>query len=217
MVNLFGRKFTREDLLKRFGTLSQLTFARPFEFIDGREKGVRAVEVKTGSGLSFLVIIDRGLDIGMAEYKGVPISYISPTLYVHPAYFEPEKFGWLRGAFLGLLTTCGLTYAGHPSVDLGEELGLHGRYSYIPASNVTIDYEWINDECDIVVKGVVREVSFFGPNIALYREIRAGLDDKKIVIKDRVVNEGYEEQPFMIIYHFNFGFPIVDDLSLIHI
>ncbi len=215
MVNLFGRKFTREDLLKRFGTLSQLTFARPFEFIDGREKGVRAVEVKTGSGLSFLVIIDRGLDIGMAEYKGVPISYISPTLYVHPAYFEPEKFGWLRGAFLGLLTTCGLTYAGHPSVDLGEELGLHGRYSYIPASNVTIDYEWINDECDIVVKGVVREVSFFGPNIALYREIRAGLGDKKIVIKDRVVNEGYEEQPFMIIYHFNFGFPIVDDGSRI--
>ena len=199
--------------MRRLGSLSQLTFARPFEFIDGKERGVRAVEIKTGSGLSFLVLIDRGLDIGETNYKGVPIAYISPTLYVHPSYFEPEKLGWLRGAFLGLLTTCGLTYVGAPTVDLGEELGLHGRYSYIPARNVTVNYEWSDDECDIVVKGVTREVSFFGSNIALYREIRAKLGDKKILIRDKVVNEGYETQPFMILYHFNFGFPIVDEGS----
>ena len=213
MVYLFGREYSKSELLRRLGSLSQLTFARPFEFIDGRERGVRGVEVKTGSGLSFLVLIDRGLDIGEADYKGIPIAYVSPTLYVHPSYFEPERLGWLRGAFLGLLTTCGLTYLGAPTVDLGEELGLHGRYSYIPASNVTIDYEWKNDECDVVVRGVVKEVSFFGPNIALYREIRARLGDKRILIRDKVVNEGYEVQPFMILYHFNFGFPIVDEGS----
>jgi len=210
VVYLFGKEYSKRELMKRLGSLSQLTFALPFEFIDGKERGVRGVEIKTGSGLSFLVLIDRGLDIGRMDYKGVPIAYVSPTLYVHPSYFEPEKLGWLRGAYFGLLTTCGLTYAGAPTVDLGEELGLHGRYSYIPARNVTIDYEWSGDECDIVVKGVVKEVSFFGSNIALYREIRAKLGDKKILIKDKIVNEGYETQPFMILYHFNFGFPIID-------
>ena len=211
MVRLFGREYSRGELLRRLGTISQVTFARPFEFTEGRERGVRAVEVKTGGGLSFLVLIDRGLDIGMAEYKGVPLAYVSPTLYAHPSYFEPERLGWLRGAFLGLLTTCGLTYAGAPTVDMGEELGLHGRYSYCPAEGFSVEHEWDGDECYVVVRGAAREVSFFGPNVVLRREVRARLGGRSIEVRDVVANEGYERQPLMVLYHFNFGFPVVDE------
>lgn len=215
MVKIFGKNYSKEELRKRLGTIHQLTFALPFEFIDGRQRNVRAVEVKTGSGFSFLVIIDRGLDIGMAEFKGIPLSYLSPTLFVHPSYYEPSRNGWFIGSFLGLLTTCGLTQVGRPCIDQGEELGLHGRYSYIPASNVTVTHSWEGDDCYIVVKGEIRESIFFGPNLAVYREIKARLGDKKIIISDEVVNEGYEKQPFMILYHFNFGFPIVSENSKI--
>ena len=49
---------------------------------------------------------------------------------VGPAFYEPAGSDWMRGSFMGLLTTCGLTFVGHPEVDPEEEnteLGLHGR------------------------------------------------------------------------------------------
>ena len=68
----------------------------------------------------------------------------SPVGEAHPAYFEPEGTRRLR-TFGGLLTTCGLTYAGAPSTDAGEDLGLHGRVS--PARrNVHVDAEWDGDD-----------------------------------------------------------------------
>jgi len=213
MVVIFGRRYSREDLLKRVGSLHQLVFARPFQFTDGVEKGVEAVHVHTGSGFSFVVLFDRGMDIGFAEYQGVPLAWISPTGYAAPSFFEPRGYGWLRGFYGGLLTTCGLTYAGAPCVDMGEELGLHGRASYTPASNRRVSYSWVGEDLFVSVYGEVREASVFGPNILLRRTITAKVGENKILIHDEVDNEGWEKQPFMVLYHFNVGFPVVDEGS----
>jgi len=213
MVTIFGKKYSREDLLRRVGSLHQIVFARPFQFTDSVEKGVEGVHVHTGSGFSFVVLFDRGMDIGFAEYQGAPLAWISPTGYAAPSFFEPKGYGWLRGFYGGLLTTCGLTYAGAPCVDRGEELGLHGRASYTPASNHHVSYRWVGDDLFVDVNGEVREASVFGPNILLKRRITAKAGESKILIHDEVVNEGWDEQPFMMLYHFNVGFPVVDEGS----
>ncbi len=213
MVRIYGKEYSKEELLRRLGSLCQLVFARPFRLIEGIEQGVRGVHVHTGSGLSFTVLFDRGMDIGFAEYQGAPLAWISPTGFVAPSFFEPERYGWLRGFYGGLLTTCGLTYAGAPCVDMGEELGLHGRASYIPASNVCVKPRWEGDDLFIDLYGEVRETTVFGPNIVLRRRITVRVGDNKIFIHDEVTNEGWETQPFMILYHFNIGFPIVDEGS----
>ncbi len=139
MATLFGRAMTRNYILERVGDISQIGGVRVVELADGRERGVRAAQFRTASGLDFTVLIDRGMDIDRADYKGTPLCWRSATQSAHPAYFEPEGLQWLRSFFGGLLTTCGLTYAGHPTTDEGEELGLHGRISNVPARNIQVE------------------------------------------------------------------------------
>jgi len=210
MANLYGRNFTKDELLRRVGDISQIAGARSVVLQDGNEMGVRAVEVRTGSGFNFTVLADRGLDISTAHYCGQSLAWRSSTGDVAPQFFEPEDLRWLRSFYGGLVVTCGMTAAGAPSVDQGEELGLHGRYSNIPAKNVCVDAEWDGDDYVISVSGKIRETRVFGENFELTRKISTKLGEKRLWLSDVVENVGYDTHPFMILYHINGGFPAVD-------
>ena len=222
MVKFFGRSFRKEDLLRRVGSIDQLGGIKLSELEDGPEKGVRIAQMRTGE-LNVLITVDRGLDIANAEYRGIPLAWISPTGITSPHFYEPESWGWLRGFFGGLVTTCGLTYMGVPTKDvftdprtsqvLEEELGLHGRISYAPARLTGVGGRWQEDDYVMWIEGELREVRVFEPNIVLRRRIEGKLGEKAIRIRDEVANEGAYEQPLMILYHINIGFPIVDEGS----
>ncbi|MGC9175354.1 MAG: aldose 1-epimerase family protein [Thermoprotei archaeon] len=197
----------REDL--RFGGMAQFGGALLLQLLDGPELGVRGALLRSGSGLNLLVLADRGMDIGFAEYKGRSLSWNSPTGFTSPAFFEPQGFGWLRGFYGGLLVTGGLTYMGAPCVDEGQELGLHGRASYTPARSFTAAGEWEGDEYVIRAKGEVREASVFGPSLVLRREIEMKQGANSFIIRDLVRNEGFNDSPFMMLYHFNLGYPLL--------
>jgi hypothetical protein len=121
------------------------------------------------------VLLDRGLDIGPAEYRGIPLAWLSPAGFPHPAFFEPEGLGWLRTFGGGLLTGCGLSYLGAPDRDAGEELGQHGRLSVLPASQVQTGERWEGDECVFWLQGTVRQARLFGENLRLIRRIETWL------------------------------------------
>jgi hypothetical protein len=208
MVILYSRSFSRVELERYVGEISQIGGLTPLELADGHSKGVRCILLRTGV-LSALVVVDRGLDVANLEYKGTPLAWMSPTGITAPAFYEPEGLGWLRGFFGGLLTTCGLTYFGRPTVDEGEQLGLHGRASYIPAKLHLCRGRWAGDSCVLEIEGEVRESKVFEPNISLYRRIEAELGGSRIVFRDHVRNNGWYRQPFMILYHFNLGFPLL--------
>ena len=159
MTNLFGRMWTRRELMERVGDISQLGGIRTSTLNDGNENGVRTVEVRTGTGFRFVVLPDRGMDISEADYAGRSLCWRSGTGDVAPAFFEPTGRGWLRGFSGGLLTTCGLTYLGPAATDEGETLGQHGRISYIPARNVLADGEWRENEYAMWVQGKVSETT----------------------------------------------------------
>jgi len=210
MAQLFDNEWKREDLLRRTGRLSQLCGVRMYEFMDGKEKGSRAADVRTGSGLIFTLLLDRAMDIGPAEFAGCPLAWHSCTGFPHPSYFIPFRDCWLGTFGGGLVTTCGLSNVGTYNVDTGKEFGLHGVITSSPAENVKIDYKWNGDDLDICVEGTVREAAVFGPNLALHRLIWTRLGEKKIFIEDRITNEGYQESPVMFLYHINIGWPILD-------
>jgi hypothetical protein len=149
------------------------------------------------------------MDIGPADYAGRPLAWVSPTGPAHPAYFEAQGWGFLRTFHGGLLTGCGLTYVGHPSVDGEEELGLHGRLSHIPAAHVSYGGRWEGDEYVMWVEGQMRETAVFGPNLVLSRRISTRLGGRQLVVEDLVINEGWESTPNQMLYHCNFGFPVV--------
>ena len=170
-----------------------------------------AVDVDTGSGFRFTVLPDRGLDISAAGYKGLNLVYLTPNGEVHPAFYEPDDLGWLRTFFGGLLTTCGLTYLGPPGVDDGQKLGLHGRYTTSPARQVCDCSRWDGDEYRMEISGVVEECALFGDKIRLTRTISTLLGGKSLKITDVAENFGYATSPFVILYHVNAGFPLLDE------
>lgn len=211
MTHLFNRTWTHTELLNHIGDLSQVAGIKLGEWSDGVERGLRVAEVRSGSGLEFTVLLDRGMDVGPASYKGMPLAWISHTGFGHPAYFDPNGLGWLRTFGGGLLTGCGLTYVGAPEEDEGESFGIHGRLSHLPAQHVRIDEAWHGDDCSFWIEGEMRQARVFGENLRLTRRITIGLGDSRIALHDRVENLGASTSPLMILYHINLGFPLLDE------
>jgi len=213
MAQLFGRQLSRQQILAYVGDLSQVAGVKLTEWADGNERGVRVAEVRSGSGLRFHVLLERGMDIGPADYKGAARGWVSPTGFSAPAFFEPEGLGWLYSFGGGLLTGCGLTYAGAPNVDGDDALGLHGRLSFLPALKVNTGEEWNGDECTIYVEGTMRQARVHGEYLSLRRRISTQLGKSVIRVEDTVENLASAPSPLMVVYHVNLGYPLVNENS----
>lgn len=210
-----GVTFNRKDLLERVGSVSQIGGLRKVVLQDGVEKGVEAVEFKTGSGLEFDVLLDRGMDISSARFRGANLAWRSPVGDAHPSRFEETGLGWLRIFPGGMVTTCGLTYMGAPGPDGDQDLGLHGRYTSLPASNVCQWEGWEGEDYILRLSGEMREAVLFGDNQVLRRVIESKLGSSTFTLRDSVTNEGCRPTPHMILYHCNFGYPLLDEKTVL--
>lgn len=204
-MKLYSQHYTRRQIEAHTGRLEQIGGLRRFVLAEGPEAGVQQIEVRTGAGLRYVVSPSRGLDISLATFGDVPLSWQSANGEVHPAFFEAEGIGWLRTAVGGLLMTCGLTYVGAP----GEGEGIHGRIHHLPARHTAAEGYWLGDEYEVRVAGTMEETRIFGEHLRLGREIRSRLGENRIYLKDVVENVGFAPCPHMILYHFNFGFPLL--------
>jgi hypothetical protein len=216
MAKLYNTSVSREYLLQHAGCLSQIAGVRLFEYNYGRAHGVKGADVRTGSGLTFTVLIDRCMDIAFADYCGKPIGWICKNGITAPYYFENGGIDFLRSFVGGLTTTCGLTQAGAPGIDGEEVLGIHGRISHLPAEWFSFDESWKGDDLIIRVQGRVRETCLYAENLVLHREILCHLGESKIFVHDIVENQGYNESPFMLMYHINFGYPVISEHSRLY-
>ena len=209
MAELFGEALTRRALAARIGDTAQVAGIERFTYDEGAEGGVKAARVRTGGGLDFTVLFSRGMDIGAASLNGVPFAWVSPTGWASPHALVPEGRGWLQTFHGGLLTGCGLSNAGAANTDGDEALGIHGRLSHLPAFDTSTGTIWKGDEAVFVVEGVLREATVFGENLRLHRRVSAPLGGKSLTITDTVTNEGLQTSPLMLLYHLNFGWPLV--------
>lgn len=207
---LNGRHYTRSDLLDRVGDVTQLGAVVPATLSEGAAAGLRTLSVINPGGLSYCCLPDRGLDLGAADWRGTSMSWHSPVEDIAATFAERTGKGWLRTFSGGLLTTCGLTSVGQPGHDGDEVLGLHGRYSTIPARNVGWSVDWQGDDLIATIQGRVREVNALGTVIELRRSIRSVFGDGTLRIDDIVTNLGAVAAPHMFRYHLNYGFPLVD-------
>lgn len=214
-MQLYQRAWTRRELEARVGRIEQIGGVRRLRLAEGPEAGVEQIQIRTGSGLAYTISPERGLDISLAEFGGVPISWQASNGDVHPAYFDDRGYKWLRTAAGGLLMTCGFTQAGGPSEDNGEELGLHGRAHHLAARHVGVVADWEGDEYVMRVRGVVEETRIFGEFIRLTREITSTLGSNRISIVDHYENLAFVPTPLMLLYHFNFGFPLLTEATQI--
>ena len=217
MARLFGRTYTREELLSRVTRVEQLGGVRRVTLASGLEAGTEALELRTGTGLCCTLAASRALDLATAEWQGRSLGWRGGAGVAHPSFFDPSGLNWLRTYFGGLLTTCGLTWFGAPHQDPdsgnaeGPSLGLHGRISHLPAEQVNCGGQWEGDDYVMWVEGTVREWMLSGPHLELRRRWWARLGENRLHLRDVVTNCAYVEQEHMILYHFNPGFPLLDE------
>ncbi len=204
------KKFNRSYLASRLGTMEQLARVRRVISDDGKGRGMRLIEIDNGSGLSFTVFPDRGMDIGAASFKGYPLAWLAANGEVAPQFYSHEGFEWLRTWPGGLLTGCGLANVGGPNTVNGDNHGLHGRISHLPAEEVNTTVGWRGDDLyELSVSGRVRHTKVFGEKLHLTRHIATALGDNSITIRDSVENLGFAAAPMMLLYHINLGWPLV--------
>jgi len=78
-------------MLSYVGDVSQLLGIKEYILVDGKAKGVRAYDVKNGSGLEFTILADRCLDIAGLSFKGNNCSYIAKAGVVAPEYYDERS------------------------------------------------------------------------------------------------------------------------------
>lgn len=193
------------------GHKTQVYGVETHRLMGGKGDSMRLLEVWNGKGLNFTISLDRCADISRLFYKGINMGYMSPVGYVHPSYYNKDEF--LRSFTAGFLTTCGLNNVGSPNVDEGENLPLHGTISNIPADSYKVNY--YKDRIEILA--TITDEEIFSHKLVLNRTIIVSLKTNKIIIKDKIINNGDKEYPVEILYHMNMGYPLLSEDSELYI
>ena len=191
------------------GNPLQLRGAERYVLQEGRGDGMHFLYVRNGLGLEAWISLDRAGDLSRVIYKGDNMGYFSPCGYVAPAYYDGAGAGFLKSFTAGFCTTCGLTAVGSPCTDGGEDLPLHGTLSHIPAELLATE----EDEEGLTVRLQVRDQQIFGRKLTLRRTYRFSYTDSTVSMEDTVCNEGDTVSPYMILYHCNMGYPLLDENS----
>jgi hypothetical protein len=187
----------------------------------GRQEGVELVEIDNGR-MSIVVCPTRGMGVIEAWCDDVMLGWQSPVReIVHPAFLNlPERggLGWL-GGFNEWICRCGLESHGAPVEDVvldnqGTEmrtfLPLHGRIANLPASSV-----WLSVDLDpphrLRLIGEVEEAMMFGPALRLTSMLETELGAASFRIVDTVENLRSVPQEMQLLYHANFGAPLLEE------
>lgn len=179
---------------------------------NGPGRGTRIAWINTGTGLRYKVVIDRAMDIADAFYNQHSLAWLSHVGIASPQPFSSHGMDWIKTFGGGLLTTCGLSHVGGPETDEYSERGLHGGVSNLPAEiESVIQPDPKRGKMDMSITAKIKQTQVFGPSLELRRTISGVLGEPLIRIQDEVYNAGNTNQPHMLLYHFNFGWPLVDE------
>ena len=178
----------------------------------GLSDGLLLVELVAGQTKVF-VLPDRGLGIWKILHGSVELGWQSPVRGpVHPSFVplaEPSGLGWLAG-FDELICRCGLLSCGAPEhVDGQLRHGLHGRIANLPAESVEVV---LDDEAGTVtLSGVVHETRFLQYALRLSSALTLRAEGGGLRICDTVDNLSDTPAEMQILYHCNFGQPLLGE------
>ncbi len=177
----------------------------------GLRDGIELLNVEVGQSRVAL-LPQRGMGIWKASLAGVPLGWQSPVRGpVHPKFVpitDPSGLGWLDG-FDELLCRCGLYSNGAPERNERGHLllPLHGRIANTPAHRVTVETD--SELGEVAVTGVVDECRFNFQKLRLASTVRIRGGASSIRIIDEVTNLSGNPGEMQLLYHINFGPPLL--------
>ena len=202
-------------LLKKLGNISQIAGIRESVLRRGRGDGMDILEFYNAAGLRFSVTPDRCMDMFDLSYKGVNLSFQTKNGLVSNLAASPLPQEFADQWPGGMLATCGLDNVGAGSND-SVIYPTHGRISGLPAEQVGVQCEWADNDYILKAWGETHQSRLYGRHLGLKRTIRTTLNSHSLHIHDCLTNYEPTDEPFMLLYHFNFGHPLLSGESLVY-
>lgn len=201
------------DLCRQLGNMEQIAGVREARLLRGRGQHAQIAEFYNAAGLRFTVTPDRCMDLYDFSYKGVNLSFQSKNGVASPQAFCPAEGEFFEQWPGGMLVTCGLDNVGGRCAPDGN-YPVHGRISWVPASSFGAEARWDGDRYLLRAAGEVHQTRLYGRHLSIRREIETELWSKAVQIHDTITNFEAEDEPYMLLYHFNFGFPLLQGDSI---
>ncbi|MCA9150933.1 MAG: aldose 1-epimerase family protein [Planctomycetales bacterium] len=175
----------------------------------GLSDGVDEIRINNGR-FQFSVLPTRGMGLWKGWIGGRTVGWKSPVRGpVHPQFVplhEPSGLGWLDG-FDEWVCRCGALSNGAPDFNEQGQLTypLHGRLANTPAHYVELRIE---DDV-ISLRGVVTEARFHFQKLQLTTTITTRVNQPGLEILDEVKNLSASAGETQMLYHCNFGAPLL--------
>ena len=179
----------------RISNLAQVVSLRRYTLTEGAGKGLDVIDCDNGR-IRFLLNVDKALDVMQLYHKGQNLSFISKNGFVKRELPFDNRF---EG---GMLYTCGLD-----NIGAHEGFELHGKLHCTPAEILRAEAS----EQGIVVEAVIRCTEMAGKNLVIRRTVKAAVGAESLELCDVLCNESYREEKYCLLYHFNMGYPMLDE------
>ena len=177
----------------------------------GKQEGSELLTIKS-EGLTINLSPTRGLGIVNVEGNGIRLGWDSPVKeIVNPKYMNLESrggAGWLDG-FNEMMVRCGFEWTGHAVQADGMMYTLHGRAQNTPVSKLFVEVEE-QAPYTITIRGLIKENAFKKSNFETWVTIRHVPGSKEFTVHDILTNLSDYDRDYQIIYHSNFGTPILE-------
>ena len=178
---------------KKINNCLQSAYIRRYTLTDGAENGLKVIELNSGD-LRVLLNESKALDVMQVWHKGVNISFISKN------GFTARELPFIKRFEGGMIYTCGLDSMGRR-----EGFDLHGSFHNTPAKVVSVSEE----DDKLQVKAIMHNSSLFGENLEVQRTIT--LKGDLLSLEDSLINLGTKVENYCLLYHTNFGYPMLDE------
>ena len=176
----------------------------------GKRHGVDLIELDNGA-LQLSILPTRGMSIWRGNYKDVRLGWDAPIHGpVHPQWVRLEErggLGWLDG-FDEWICRCGLAYNGPPGNDRGKNITLHGRIANTPAHFVGVRVQQ-TPPYTIEIVARLQEASMFGDQLHMTTVLSTTPGSNQFTIHDLVENRSSKSAEMQMLYHCNFGQPLL--------
>lgn len=182
-------------MYEAISNFAQVASLRRYTFAEGHEKGLDILDCDNGK-IRFLLNVNKACDIMQLYHEGQNMSFISKN------GFTKREISFLNRFEGGMLYTCGLD-----SIGGRESFELHGTLHSTPAQILRAEC----DEKGIIVEAIIRDTALFGKNLVLRRRIFSAIGSETLSLQDTLVNEGYREEKYCLLYHVNVGYPMLDE------
>lgn len=178
----------------RISNLAQAASLRRYTITEGKEKGLDVIDCDNGK-LRFLLNVNKACDIMQLYHNGQNMTFVSKNGFMQKDLPFAKRF---EG---GMLYTCGLE-------SLGEREGFeeHGTIHITPAQILRAECS----ESGIVIEAIIRDTEVGGKNLVIKRRITTDIGGDSVTVEDALVNEGFRDENYCLLYHVNIGYPMLD-------